>query len=67
MAVQLYSRGNDPNLPLSDVHKKMIVQSEIEKIINDVVTRNLFRMEMVTSEDDNKFYHYLKRVRKVNM
>ena len=67
MAVQLYSRGNDPELPLSEVHKKMIVQSEIDKIINDVVTRNLFRMEMVTEDDDNKFYHYLKRVRKASM
>lgn len=67
MAVQLYSRGNDPELPLSEVHKKMIVQSEIDKIINDVVTRNLFRMEMVTDDDDNKFYHYLKRVRKASM
>lgn len=67
MAVQLYSRGNDPELPLSEVHKKMIVQSEIDKIINDVVARNLFRMEMVTEEDDNKFYHYLKRVMKASM
>lgn len=67
MALQLYSRGNDPELPLSEVHKKMIVQSEIDKIINDVVARNLFRMEMVTEEDDNKFYHYLKRVMKASM
>lgn len=67
MMNQLYRNGNNPDLPLSDVHKKMIVQSEIDKIVNDVVTRNLFRMEMVTGEDDNKFYHYLKRARKASM
>lgn len=67
MLNQLYRNGNNPALPLSDVHKKMIVQSEIDKIVNDVVTRNLFRMEMVTGEDDNKFYHYLKRARKASM
>ena len=67
MALQLYSKGNDPALPLSDAHKKMIVQSEIDKIINDVVTRNLFRTQMVTEDDDDKFYHYLKRVRKASV
>ena len=47
---------------LSNNHKKDLVEKDIDRIINETIEQNLFRTVIVSPEDDDKFYHYLKRV-----
>ncbi len=62
----LYAPGCGQEARLSslpDKEKKHLVQSYIDKIVNDTVEENLFRTVTVSPDEDDKFYHYLKRVR----
>lgn len=42
-----------------------MVRSNVDKVINETIDKNLFRSASVTSEDDDEWYHYLKRVNNI--
>ena len=60
--------NKDPkeSLGLSDEDKKVMVLHHIDKVINDVVERNLFRLYSITAQDDDEFYHFIKKVFKIS-
>lgn len=47
---------------LSNEHKKELIEKAVDKVINDLIEKNLFRTVVVSPVDDDEFYHYLKRV-----
>lgn len=46
----------DENISLEEFEKKYIMQNNIEKVIRDVVKRNLFRYAKVSNREDDKYY-----------
>lgn len=67
MLIQLYRDEREGGLSLTDEQKKMLVQSHMDKIVNETVERNLFRTEVISTLDDDDFYHYLKRARRTKV
>lgn len=63
MIAQLYQYNDIEKDRLTDEQKKTLVRNHVDKIVNDTVEKNLFRTVVVSSADDDEFYHYLKRVR----
>lgn len=65
MLINLYC-NNDANMKLfTPEAKKTMVRSNVDKVINETIDKNLFRSASVTSEDDDEWYHYLKRVNNI--
>lgn len=63
MVIDLYCAGEGAKEKnFTPEVKKMMVRTHVDKIINETVEKNLFRSASVTSEDDDEWYHYLKRV-----
>ena len=50
---------------LSNEHKKELIEKAVDKVVNDLIEKNLFRTVVVSPVDDDEFYHYLKRVRSI--
>lgn len=63
MLVQLYQNEKGEQSRLTEAQKKMLVRHHVDKIVNDTVEKNLFRTVVVSSVDDDEFYHYIKRVK----
>lgn len=59
----LYSIDNGHNASrLSEEEKEMMVRFHIDKIINEMVEKNIGRTAVISLEDDDDFYHYIKAV-----
>ena len=67
MLAALYSK-KDPqeDLGLSEEDKKVMALHHVDKVINEVVEKNLFRLFTITAQDDDEFYHFIKKVFKIS-
>ena len=58
----MYASKEEAENELKDEDKRLLISFHLEKIINDIVQKNLFRTLTVTSDDDSSWYHYVKAV-----
>ena len=58
----MYSPEGETENGLKDEDKRLLISYHLEKIIHDIVQKNLFRTLAVTSDDDSSWYHYVKAV-----
>ena len=47
-------------LTLSEENKRVLISAQIEKILSDIVQKNLFRVMAVTPDEDSGWYHFIK-------
>lgn len=57
----LYTKTTLTALPFSDEQKVFLLQSLLEKFVDEAITANLFRTHKISSEQDNKWYHLIKK------
>jgi len=60
----LYTKASLTSVPFSDEQKTYLIQSLLEKFVDETVTSNLFRIKKVSSDKDDDWYHLIKRYSK---
>lgn len=58
---KLYIEPSLTSMPFSDEQKSCLIQSLLEKYIDEAITANLFRTRKISSDLDNKWYHIIKK------
>lgn len=65
MLTALYSREENEESLLTAEEKRVMVLHHIDRAISVVVENNLFRLYSITGQDDDEFYHFIKKAFKV--
>lgn len=65
MITKFYDSEEDRDYLNSD-EKKIMIRYHIDKVINETIERNLFRTVIVSGQDDDDFYHFIKRVNHIS-
>lgn len=56
----LYLNQNDISYGLTEVHKSIIIKSNLERYIKKSLERNVFRYGKISGRDDDEWYHTVK-------
>lgn len=60
----LYTKASLTSIPFSDEQKTYLIQSLLEKFVDETITSNLFRIKKVSSDKDDDWYHLIKKYSK---
>ena len=56
----LYNNEESTSFKLDDIQKKILIKSNVERIVIRSLVKNIMRYGKVTWEDDNDWYHIIK-------
>ena len=60
----LYTKASLTSIPFSDEQKTYLIQSLLEKFVDETITSNLFRIKKVSTDKDDEWYHLIKKYSK---
>lgn len=60
----LYMKASLSSIPFSDEQKTYLIQSLLEKFVDETISSNLFRTKKVSSDKDDEWYHLIKKYSK---